>query len=176
MCGCLCVGDVHVLKAQDDQSRAALKGVDLAGRPCRLGEKSDTKAVVVSFLSTQCPISNSYLPTLNELSSTYRRRGVEFYGVISDPSVTRAEAVQHSQTYRVRFPVLFDGSGELRLALLPTHTPQAFVLNKFGKTLYSGAIDNRHVKLGQKKEAATEPFLEDAIKAAIAGRQIVDCR
>ncbi len=173
MCGCLCVCDSHLLKAQDSQSREPHKGVDLAGRLCRLGEKSDTKAVVVSFLSTQCPISNSYLPSLNELFSTYRRRGVEFYGVISDPSVTRAESLEHSETYRVRFPVLFDGSGELRLALLPTHTPQAFVLNKFGKTLYSGAIDDRHVRLGQKKEAAKRPFLEDAIKAAIGGRQIV---
>lgn len=173
MCGCLCMGDVHVLKAQDDQSRVAHKGVDLAGQLRRLGEQSDTKAVAIAFLSTQCPISNSYLPALNDLSSTYRRRGVEFYGVISDPSVTRADAVQHSKTFRVRFPVLFDGSGELRLALLPTHTPQAFVLNKVGKTLYSGAIDDRHVKLGQKKEAASKPFLEDAIKAAILGRPIV---
>ena len=129
---------------------------------------------MVSFLSTQCPISNSYLPELNDLSSTYRRRGVEFYGVISDPAVTRAEALEHSQTYRIRFPVLFDGSGELRLALSPTHTPQAFVLNQFGKTLYSGAIDDRHVKLGQKKEAATRRVLRRRYQGC--DRRQTDCR
>ncbi len=172
MCGCLGVADVHRLNAQDGQSREPLKGVDLAGGLRRFGEKSDTKAVVVSFLSTQCPISNSYLPELNELSSTYRRRGIEFYGVVSDPSVTRAEALEHSKTYRIEFPVLFDGSGELRVALSPTHTPQVFVLNPFGKKLYSGAIDDRHIKLGRKKDAAARPFLADAINAAIAGRPI----
>ena len=38
--------------------------------------------------------------------------------------------------------------------------------------LYSGAIDDRHVRLGQKKEAAERQFLEDAIKAAIDGKPV----
>ncbi len=161
--------DVTLAQTQPRSPHKRLKGVDLAGRQHCLGENSDTKAVVILFLSTQCPISNGYLPALNELSSTYRRRGVDFYGVISDPSVTRADASQHRDEYHIQFPVLFDGSGELRLALSPTHTPQAFVLNEFDRLLYSGAIDDRHVKLGQKKEVATRTFMEDAIKAAIAG-------
>ncbi len=164
--------DVRLAMAQGGGSRDLLKGVDLDGQLRRFGEKAETKAIVVAFLSTQCPISNSYLPALNELSSTYRRRGVEVYGVVSDPSVTRAEAIEHSTQYRIRFPVLFDGSGELRLALMPTHTPQAFVLSKSNRKLYSGAIDDRYVKLGVKQEAAKRSFLEDAIKAAIAGERI----
>ncbi len=169
LCGWISASAVQVLNAQDKQS---LKALDLDGKLRRLGAHSDTKAVVVLFLSTQCPISNSYLPTLNELFSTYRRQGVEVYGVVSDLSVTRAEAVEHRKTYRVRFPVLFDGSGELRLSLAPTHTPQAFVLDEFGRVLYRGAIDDRHVKLGQKKDAATRLFLADAVRAAIAGKPI----
>ncbi len=74
--------------------------------------------------------------------------------------------------YRIRFPILFDGSGELRLALSPTHTPQAFLLGKFDRMLYSGAIDDRYAGLGQKKDVASREFLEDAIKATIAGRPI----
>jgi hypothetical protein len=128
--------------------------------------------VVVCFLSTQCPISNGYVPRLNELFAKYRSSGVEVFGVISSPSVTRSAAFEHSQTYGVRFPVLFDGSGELRWSLRPTHTPQVFVLNASGQKLYSGAIDDRHVKLGQKKDTATNAFLEDAIKAAIKGDPI----
>lgn len=167
LCGWIGICDVRLSHAN-----GTLKGVDLRGQPRCLGEKSDTKLVVVCFLSTECPISNSYLPTLNELSSKCRRGGVEFYGVISDPSVSRAEALEHRKQYKIRFPVLFDGSGELRLALQPTHTPQSFVLNKLGQPLYSGAIDDRHIRLGQKQEVARRPFLEDAIKAAIAGSRI----
>jgi mono/diheme cytochrome c family protein/peroxiredoxin len=167
---CSIVCDARLSQAQHHSPRKPLEGVDLAGKEHRLGEKSETKAVVVLFLSTQCPISNGYLPELNELASTYRRRGADFYGVISDPSVTRANALKHRDEYHIQFPVLFDGSGELRLALSPTHTPQAFVLNQFDRMIYSGAINDRHVKLGQKKDAAARSFLEDAIKAAIDGR------
>ena len=98
--------------------------------------------------------------------------GVELYGVISDPSVTRAEALEHSREYNVQFPVLFDGSGELRLALAPTHTPQAIVLSPFGTKLYSGAIDDRHVRLGIKKDQATHSYLQDAIQSVIMGQRI----
>ena len=89
--------------------------------------------------------------------------------MISDPSVTRAEALEHRREYKVQFPVLFDGSGELRLALAPTHTPQAIVLSPSRTKLYSGAIDDRHVRLGIKKDQATNCYLQDAIQSVITG-------
>ena len=56
-----------------------LKGIDLKGRMRRFGEDSRTEAIVVVFLSTQCPISNSYLPLLNRLSAQYGVKGAELY-------------------------------------------------------------------------------------------------
>ncbi len=93
ICGFNCVADVRLSTAQGTPSREPLKGVDLAGRLFRFGEQGDSTAVVVCFLSTQCPISNGYLPVLDEMSTKYRRLGVEFYGVISDPSVTLRRGV-----------------------------------------------------------------------------------
>ncbi len=155
-----------------DATRSKLKGIDLDGQLRLFGEHRETQAIVVVFLSTKCPISNGYLPVLNELTGKYRRRGVEVYGVISDPRTTRNEALTHSESYRIAFPVLFDASGALRHALSPTHTPQAFVLNPACEPLYSGAIDDRVIKLGTKKDRASRTFLEDAIKATIEGEQI----
>lgn len=171
-CASVCVVDGGNLIAQHHRAAMRLKGVDLSGRLRRLGERADTRAVVVTFMSTQCPISNGYLPQLNDLSSKYSRHGIEFYGVISDPSVTRADAITHSDDYRIRFPVLFDASSELRHALSPTHTPHVFVLGESGNTLYSGLIDDRYVKLGRKKEAARTMFLEDAVKSVVDGTPI----
>jgi hypothetical protein len=172
ICGILGGSGPQCASAQNIVCRSFAKAVDLKGRLRCPGEKSDTEAMVFVFLSTQCPISNGYLPQLNELSTRFTRRGVEFYGVISDPAVTRGQAVEHSAAYHIHFPVLFDGSGKLRFALSPTHTPQAIVLSPGGQLLYSGAIDDRHVKLGRKKEAATREFLEDALDAVLAGRTI----
>ena len=161
-------------KPSAGQTRAAmtLKGVDLAGHLRRLGESGNTKAVVITFLSTQCPISNSYLPTLNQLSRQYQDLGIEFYGVISDPSVTCAAASSHQKAFSIRFPVLFDGSGELRLSLSPTHTPQTFVLDGQCRQLYSGAIDDRFLQVGQKKNVAAIRYLENAIQSVINGNPI----
>ncbi|MFK8115366.1 MAG: redoxin domain-containing protein, partial [Rubripirellula sp.] len=166
------MSDFHFVAAQESNRRAHLKGLDLDGHLLRLGQTSRTKAVVVVFLSTQCPISNSYLPYLNDFDTHYRQRGIELYGVISDPSVSRSDAQKHSQEYRLQFPVLFDGSGELRLALAPTHTPQVMVLSSLGTKLYSGAIDDRHVQLGKKKDQATHSYLNDAVRSVIAGSKI----
>jgi hypothetical protein len=160
------------LTAQEIGSSAALKSIDLQGQPHRLCERQGTKLTVVAFMSTQCPISNSYVPTLNQIFTRHRDQSVEFYGVISDPSVTRAEALAHSREYAVEFPVLFDGSGELRLALRPTHTPQVVVLGRSGKQVYSGAIDDRFVKLGQRKPIANKRYLSDAVTATLFGRPV----
>ena len=153
----------------EPRNTASLKGVDLDGQARQFGQRGETNGVVAVFLSTQCPISNGYLPLLNSLASTYRRRGVEFCGIISDPTVSRTEAVEHRKVYHISFPVLFDASGELRQILSPTHTPQAFVLDRDGELAYSGAIDDLYVKLGRKKERATRSYLEEAVKAVIAG-------
>ncbi|MCO8125175.1 redoxin domain-containing protein [Stieleria sp. TO1_6] len=169
---CLTNADNQRLLGQGVGAKALTNAVDLDGKLRRPGEAGDTKCIVFSFLSTECPISNSYLPLLNELSSRYRRQGIEFYGVISDPAVTRREAIEHSEAYKVSFPVLFDGSGKLRLALSPTHTPQAIVVSDSGKMLYSGAIDDRYVKLGKKKDVANRDFLQLALQSVVDDQPI----
>jgi hypothetical protein len=68
--------------------------------------------------------------------------------------------------------VLFDGSGELRRALKPTHTPQVIVLARSRQQIYSGAIDDRFVKLGQKRPVANKHFLSDALNAALFGGKV----
>lgn len=155
------------------QHSEPLKGIDLQGKLQRLGQNPETQGIVVTFLSTQCPISNGYLPVLNELARRYQPLGIEFFGVVSDPAVTRSDAATHKKSYSVGFPVLFDGSGELRLALSPTHTPQTFVLGRTGIKLYSGAIDDRYLQVGKKKDFARKRYLENAIQSVINGSQVL---
>lgn len=149
-----------------------LRGIDLEGKLHRLGQKSDCRGVVVVFLSTQCPISNSYLPALNHLASEWRRQHVECYGVISDASVTRTAAREHRRKYRIHFPVLFDASEELRTQLKATHTPHGFVLDRRLSIVYDGCVDDRYPKLGRKKLKAQQHYLRDAVSAMLAGLPI----
>lgn len=149
-----------------------LRGVDLDGRLHEFAASADCRGVAVVFLATQCPISNGSLPELARLAANYKHRGVEFYGVISDPAVSRADAVRHRDEYRISFPVLFDASANLRRKLKPTHTPQALVLAPSGELLYSGRIDDRYPSVGRKRDAASSHELDDALKAVVSGRKI----
>jgi hypothetical protein len=121
------------------------------------------------FLSTTCPISNSYISELNRLQGTLPP-GVELYGVISEPSTTRSKAVTHFAEYKVAFPILFDASRLLGSALKPTHVPEAFVVNPAGEVVYRGAIDNAYESIGRRRVNVENHYLEDAIKAVAGGR------
>ena len=148
-----------------------MKGIDLDGRLHDLGiGSSKKKAIVLVFLSTECPISNGYLPRLNALADQFKNRGAQLFGVISDSSVTRAEAIAHRKKYGIHFPVLFDASGELLQKLRPTHVPQAFVLSVDAKVVYSGLIDDEYAAIGRKRAIFRNHYLSDAVQAVTRGR------
>src|SRR4051812_4515086 len=54
---------------------------DAAGKSWSLASLVDKKAVVVVFLSFDCPVSNSYAPTLIELHKAYADKGVAFVAI-----------------------------------------------------------------------------------------------
>src|SRR2546423_1067515 len=109
-----------------------LKGMDISGVVHLLADDPDVKATALVFLSTQCPISNKYVPELNRLAGAQGSNETRFFAVISDPSVTRAAAAKYVAEYQITFPVLFDASGELAHRLDPKMTPEAFVLDRHG--------------------------------------------
>ena len=51
------------------------------GGATSLQELRGERGTVLVFLSTECPISNGYIPTLNELSNTWADRGVQVVGL-----------------------------------------------------------------------------------------------
>ena len=121
------------------------------------------------FLSTTCPISNSYITELNRLNHTLPK-GVELYGVLSDPSTTRASAIQHFSQYKAEFPILFDASQLMSTALGPTHLPEAFLFNASGAMMYRGAIDNAYASIGRRRVNVENHYLEEAIAAVSSGK------
>jgi mono/diheme cytochrome c family protein len=150
-----------------------LKGTEINGRVYRLGESRDCRAIVLVFLATECPISNGYVPDLNSLHQVFHRRGVELYGVLSAPGLSRERAGKHRENFKLRFPVLFDASGELRRRLKATHTPQAFVLSRDGEVIYQGLIDDRYAELGQKRSDAHKKheYVKESLEKILAGRR-----
>jgi len=148
---------------------AGSKYTDVAGKPITLGQ-SQTPAMTFVFLNTECPISNKLVPELNRLAAVAKKQHIEFYGVLSDPNVTRPDAQKHSKEYKIEFPMLFDASGTLAAALQPKVTPHVFMIDKAGKLLYEGRVNDSYVAVGNPRTVTTSNDLEDALLAVGAGK------
>lgn len=148
--------------------------MDLEGTLHAIEQNDRRRVRVFVFLSTECPVSNGYLKTLNELHAKLVRPGTsaDFFGVVSDPTVTRSEATLHFKEYKTEFPILFDASGLLAQALKPSHVPEAFVLEQDGSLVYRGAIDNSWESIGRRRPQAEKEYLADAITSASLGNPI----
>lgn len=162
---------VAAAAATTESVPAPLKGMDLAGIVHPLADDPAVKGSALVFVSTQCPISNKYMPELNRLAKSHEKDGVQFFAVISDPTVTRAAAAKYAAEYQIAFPVLFDASGELAKRLAPKMTPEAFVLDRAGDVKYRGRIDDLWVDLRKQKIEATTHELADALDAVAAGNE-----
>ncbi len=89
-----------------------------------------------------CPIANFYQPTLAETPAKFAGRGVPIYLVHSDPDVTAEDAEQHIAKFKIALPVILDHDQSIARRVGATVTPEAFIVDLNGKTLYQGRIDN----------------------------------
>src|SRR4051812_31312934 len=85
---------------------AQSKYTDVQGNVIVLGA-SQPAAMAFVFMNTECPISNKLVPEFNRIAALAQKENVEFYGVLSDPTVSRTTAQKHSKDYAINFPMLF---------------------------------------------------------------------
>jgi peroxiredoxin len=128
--------------------------------------------VVLFFLTTDCPISNGYVPEMNRIVKEYASRGVRAYGVMTDTSVPLSDLRKHVKDYAYSFPVLIDPQQILvKYANVDTN-PESVVISPRTGIVYLGRIDNKVENFGQQRQQATQHELRDALDAALAGKPV----
>ena len=145
---------------------------DTAGHTHTTAEWNGKRAVVLFFLTTDCPLSNSYVPEMNRIEQAYAARGVAFYAIQGDATVPAPDVQRHVREFGYRFPYLFDPEESLAAYTGATSTPEAAVLAPSGELLYLGRIDNRVEDLGKQRVQVTEFDLRDALEAVLAGKPV----
>ena len=129
-------------------------------------------ATAVVFYSGECPISNAYSPTLNDLRKKFPETALKLLGVCVDPDLADQAIRDHSKEFALRFPVARDRRGALAKALGATVTPEAFVIDDQGRIRYHGRIDDQYAAR-QKRNARSETHeLQDAIALVLAGKTV----
>ncbi len=142
------------------------------GKPWSLAAQTDRKVVVVVFLSFDCPVSNSYAPTLIELQKKYQEKSVAFVAVNSSDDLTAAELEQLTKEYRLPFPVLKDDQFKVADLFKAKIAPEAFVLDHNRVLRYRGRIDNAYSARLKKNPRVTSHDLDAAIADLLAGRDV----
>jgi len=135
-------------------------------------EWAQARAVVLFFVTTDCPLSNGYAPEMNRIEQAYAPRGVLFYAVQGDTTIPDEEVRRHAREYGYRFSALLDPRLVLAHYTGATVTPEAVVLSSEGEVLYLGRIDNKVEDFGKTRVQATEFDLRDALDAILAGRPV----
>ena len=139
-------------------------------------EWSGKRAIVLLFVTTDCPLSNGYVPELNRINNAYASRGVLFYAVQGDATVSIDEVRKHVAEFGYTFPYLLDEKETLAAFTGATTTPEAAVLSAAGELLYLGRIDNRLEDFGKQRVRTTEFDLKDALDAILAGKPVPHAR
>ena len=150
--------------------------LDTKGQKHTLAEWSDKRAVVLLFLTTDCPLSNGYVPELNRIEGVYAPQNVAFYAVQGDATVALDEVRKHVRDFAYTFPYLLDPKETLAEYTGATTTPEAAVFSKNGELLYLGEIDNRLESFGKQRVRITEFDLRNALDAILAGKPVQRAR
>lgn len=144
---------------------------DTRGAVHTFNEWAGHRAVVLFFVSTDCPVANSYVPEMNRIHDAYAGRGVQFLAVQTDTAASDAAVARYAAEYRYSFPMLIDRRQVLVRMADATKVPQVAVFTPQGRRLYLGRIDNRVEDFGEQRYRATEADLREALDAVLAGKE-----
>jgi thiol-disulfide isomerase/thioredoxin len=144
---------------------------DIRYLPRSLDDFPDSKAFVLVFTNTTCPLVQRYLPALARLETEYRSKGVQFLAVnvSADDSIAAmaAQAVRHE----VPFPFVKDFDAACARSLGVKRTPEAVILDGERRLRYRGRIDDQY-RLGGARPAPSRHDLKEALDAVLAGKEV----
>jgi peroxiredoxin len=164
---------------------AALVAVPLIGQEFRLGSRvpdftlQDVKGAavpfsslrgattVVTFIATQCPVSNAYNDRMKALYNDYAPRGVRFVFINANNTEPAAEVASHAAEHGFPFAVYKDESNVVADRFGATVTPESYVIDSGGAIRYHGSIDD-----SQEVRRVGTQRLRNALDAVMAGKDV----
>ena len=114
---------------------------DFRGKTHSLSDFKDSKAVVVYFLGTECPLAKLYGPRLQRLAAELESKNVAFLGISANVQDSITELAAHARIHEITFPILKDLGNKIADQFGATRTPQVFLLDEHRKVRYLGRVD-----------------------------------
>src|ERR1700733_4098592 len=122
---------------------------------------------VVTFIATECPVSNSYNQRMTDLYKDYTARNVKFIFVNANRSEPAGEVRDHAKRVGFPFAVYKDPGNVLADRFDAQVTPESFVIDSAGIIRYHGAIDDN-----MNETRVRTRTLRAALDALLEGKQV----
>jgi peroxiredoxin len=140
---------------------------DYNGVKHSLAEFKSSKAIVLMFIATQCPVSNAYNTRMVELQKDYASKGVTFVGINSNKQESADEVKKHAKEHGFEFTILKDWNNVVADKLEASVTPEIYVLNSSFEVLYHGRIDD-----SQRENRVASKDLRQALDRVLSGKPV----
>lgn len=140
---------------------------DVNGKKHSLTDYKSSKAIVLMFIATQCPVSNAYNERMAALEKDYASKGIAFIGINSNKQESVDEIKEHAAKHGFQFPILKDNNNVVADKFEASVTPEIFVLNGDLDVLYHGRIDD-----SQREAKVTTQDLRVALDEILGGKKV----
>lgn len=144
---------------------------DPTGAVRPLSECTGKSATVIVFLYATCPLCQRAAPVLEKLWKEKQSQGVQVLGVFTDGTPV-ADLEKFKKDYGISFPLSVDNGGKVATALSATVTPEAFVLDRYGKVRYMGRINDLYQVRGVQSQAPVREDLREAVGDVVSGSSV----
>ncbi len=141
---------------------------DYNGKKFSLADFKDSKAIVLMFVSTQCPVSNAYNERMSFLHNDYKNKNVAVLGINSNKAESIEDIKEHAAENGLGFPILKDVNNVIADKLEANYTPEIYIVHPTTlAVLYHGRIDD-----SQRIGKVTSNDLRTALDEILAGKQV----
>lgn len=130
----------------------------------------NSRADLLLFIRTDCPISNRYAPELERIVGRFATQPLDVWLVYVDEDETPEKIQAHMTEYRLPGTALRDPGQFLATRAGVKVTPEAALFDADGQRRYRGRIDDRHVDYGKQRAEPSTHELLDAITAVMNGQ------
>lgn len=115
---------------------------DYNGKEYSLSDFTGSKAIVVMFIATECPISNDYNERMSALHKEYKEKNIAFVGINSNKQESVSDIRKHAKKNDLGFVILKDEKNVIADRFKASFTPEIYVLDTDFNLLYHGRIDD----------------------------------
>ena len=140
---------------------------DYNGKEFSLSDFKESKAIVIMFIATQCPVSNDYNERMAKVYAEYKDKGVTFLGINSNKQEDMEEIKEHAAENGLDFIILKDNNNVIADVFEASFTPEIYVLSPGFELLYHGRIDD-----SRKKSNVEKQDLRLALDEILAGKEV----